>query len=551
MTHPTKTKTQLSGWFFIVWLISVSVLYGVTFSKLPTSDGYAWVQQINQHEWEKIFLPNHLLAEFLIVLLKSSFVSFGFLHIDTLHVIQGFNILLSVIAICLFIRIGSYLTKDKTILMLGTVWWSITYSLWYFANGEIHHQGLVLIMAAFLLGMQYHEKPSEKLIGGITCTCVLANLMHQEHILMIVPVLYLLLTTPKLTEKVKARHAGIYLIGVMVLTGLAYGIVYESIYATRESNFIQWALTFLYNGQGGHPMLSAQNWPWLRLIKGTLMSVNYGAQVLVDAIRYPFIRTLPYVGWYLMGTIITITALFCLSLLAMMGSKKLPRSKQILFAGTLVWLMVYKIIVNLRLAPEAPEYHLVSTAPWLLLLLAGVEVRRWRRLVLTMFFCGALSTLSVNLKASILPWKTYGEHVQSYREFAQFYFRKHDFFVSTESSLDMIFRPRWRYFSIKDEFKKLPREEAWQKLLYTIEKELSEKHRVFVYNFIPSPYALRAINFYNSSETMGQDDFKKMFEQLHTQYDLVAVYEYRESTEAEHYFIDQTKEEIWQIRRKN
>ena len=79
----------------IVFLIALQVLiYSVTFSKVPASDGLRYISDIETRNWQYMLLPNHVFPEALILII------FELLHkilpqVTLLQVMQGMNVVLS------------------------------------------------------------------------------------------------------------------------------------------------------------------------------------------------------------------------------------------------------------------------------------------------------------------------------------------------------------------------------------------------------------------------------------------------------------------------
>ena len=70
MKH-SKTELRHEEWLPIFLIAAfIFILYQVTFSQVPTSDGYTWIRNIDSHDWINLFLPNHLLSEFIILILR-------------------------------------------------------------------------------------------------------------------------------------------------------------------------------------------------------------------------------------------------------------------------------------------------------------------------------------------------------------------------------------------------------------------------------------------------------------------------------------------------
>jgi len=522
------------------------ILYS-TFSAVSASDGFRYVQDIEIRNWKFMLLPNHFLPEALIIGLMKVTALLGF-DFPTLSFIQTCNVILSMAGTILSFLILERLGFFKWMSLLGSALFSFSYSLWYLANGEIHHFGVVTTLLIFLLLLEFRQSPSHKLAFLIGCLNILAMAFHEEHVLMCVPVIWMMLAG---RFGKNLPFAFVYMGTCVVLGFLIFGSLAWIVYDVRTfKDFVNWF--YVYHGThetGGYLLVAKQDWPWIRLLKGTLMSFHYGAQILVDGLRYGFDRNNLTFSIYIALSTLAFLILGSLPVLLVWWFKSFSQETRLICGGLILWCLTYKLVVNLRFVPESPEYHAASLAPWLFLFLIPLQLirRTWiAKLTLISLF---VLTFSVNLFAGILPQKQYGEMAGQIKKFSESNFKTDDFFISSESGLDFMIQARYDHIAVKNLFLESSKEKGFKFLDSKIKDILSSGRRVFAYNLIPGKYALRGINFYNKGQNVTREDFELYFDHLKAEYRLIPVLQYWESDSSQFYLFNPAKDTLWEIQK--
>src|SRR5215467_7640401 len=176
----------------IGWTVGVvvSALYLLTFASVPTSDGLsfiAWIDSAVGPRAERLpIMSNAPFSYYLAYLLKRTFVA---AHIDlpTLWIFQWVNAAAA--------GLGSVAFYRTVLRCGGTPFWAGTatmltltsYSVWYFANGEVHHVALAILLWLFYLVTELRQRvvgpiPYVTLVGLGFLNAV-AVFFHQEHFL--------------------------------------------------------------------------------------------------------------------------------------------------------------------------------------------------------------------------------------------------------------------------------------------------------------------------------------------------------------------------------
>jgi len=518
----------------------------MTLSSWPVSDGPTWIHNIQTHNFQKIFLPNHLLPEFLI-LIQRNLLQMNAISLSPFVLIQWTNVLLVMVCAVLFFRILRRFNVSTMFTSIGVTMFVFSFSMWHFVNGEIHHFGLTALLIVFYLLLIYRAQPSCNLAITIGLAHASANLLHQEHILMGITIALMMII--ELNVESKWSFFFTYLLVSAGMTLLGYAVVAVIVYDIRStSSFMKWFFQFLYV-DSGHIMLTSQKYQFFRLIKGTLMSIHYGAQIVVDYIRYPEVRRLYLSQVYAFMS--ALTFLFMAFSSAVTGRLIFKRriKLNVGLLGCITWIISYKFL-NFFLAPESPEYHLVSTPPIIVILVFSSTTKALKKAARLILIMTATSIFCVNAFAAILPWKQYGLMMDRFKKRAQDIFVKHDFFISSESNLDSVIHADFEHIAMKELFFKKSKRDGFIYIQNTIREKLINGERVFVYNFIPSDYALRGISHRNQGANFVQEDFVKMWKNLQNQYRFMPTYHYWEQTKSQIYLFNPTADTIWQIEKK-
>ena len=113
-------------------------LYGATYSSVPTSDGYEWVALVDRGAAREMLPAYHALPMYAVFLLGRLLAAAG-LPVATLPLIQGVNALLAGAGAVLISRTVVVLGGGGALGLVGGGLLAVSFGLWYFANGELHH----------------------------------------------------------------------------------------------------------------------------------------------------------------------------------------------------------------------------------------------------------------------------------------------------------------------------------------------------------------------------------------------------------------------------
>ena len=128
--------------------------------------------------------------------------------------------------------------------------------------------------------------------------------------------------------------------------------------------------------------------------------------------------------------------------------------------GCLVWLGAYKVVLHWWFWPTAPEYHIVTLPPLILLLLLDPIARRAEPSragprgtgpLLAPIALLALVALT-DFAGAIAPWHRYGAMKEALAERARAMFRADDLLVSSESGIDSVLGGAGEHLRVKDAF---------------------------------------------------------------------------------------------------
>ena len=537
-------------WCTAAWLgFAVGLVFHLTYSTVPTSDGFSWIRNIDEREWQNIFWPFHLLPEFILVIMKQVAESVTG-PISTLRLVQSVNLVLAAISVSIFYFIARSIGMDRRLTGMAALCFGFSFGFWYFANGELHHFGLLCLLAIFLAGIRYQRQASQPLAILIGVLHAIANAMHEEHILFMVPISALMLTAA--AGRHRWRYAAAYVISMGACSLFLFATVGVIVAHVRTVNeFLTWLLPFR---QTDSPAVYfnyvGRDLPWLRLVKGAATAVHYGAQVIVDLLRYTQLRARPSIVIYAGVSVIAfgIIGILFLRALVLIWRRKGAHRHEI--TALAIWMLTYKFLLNSWFYPESAEYHVASIPPVILLIFFGLS--RLRPKALQGALAGALtaSLITVNLFAGILPWKSYGAMLDQVRQFAKESFRPTDLFISCESSLDSVLDSRFEVFSTKAVLRDISKKDFSTLLRKKIADAQAVNRRVFLYNFIPSAYALNTINFYNPHQTYSSGDFEEELKMLMEEYEFRPFFSYWEGNYSQPYLLSPGKDWIWQILKK-
>ncbi len=545
MKHLCEEKRERAV-LFVCALIQ-AVIYIATFSRIPASDGFRYVSDIDKRNWDFMLLPNHFSPQAVMIFVQKT-LSIISIRIPTLTFMQWFNVGLAIWCFVLFYKIVRTLNISQFLSLVSALTFAYSYGLWHFANGEIHHLGVLATLAICYLLRCFQMAPTRSLVVWIAILHVAAMTFHESHVLMGAPIVWILVAHPSIRST--KSYLLTYLIICGILTVCVFGALAYFYYGVRSvHDFFAWL--FVYHSQTkGYILLQKQNLPWIRLLKGAFMSFDYGTQILVDSSRHLIGELKLSTYLYLMLTTANLALYGVAVLILGLSFEQIPKDIRVFAGGLVIWILTYKLLLNFRFAPESPEYHLSSLAPMLLLI--PISLSRLRKtvvagvLVVSIF----LTMFSVNLFAGILPQFHYGKMIDQFEKFSSSYFKPNDFFVSSESGLDFLIESRWDHRALKDIFLKTPKEKSFPMIAAEIQKAFKDGKRVFVYNLVPGGYAVRGISHYNPDGHYTDEDFQNFERDLFGKYHAKPIYKYWESDSSQYYLFDNLKNTVWQLNKE-
>ena len=271
----------------------------------------------------------------------------------------------------------------------------------------------------------------------------------------------------------------------------------------------------------------------LKVLKGELTALVAGTQVVADAARDRALLSLATVRWLLTGTAVVYALMAVLLLDLARRWRRLPRRLFAAAVGCAVWIAAYDVLLHSWFWPTAPEYHMSTLPPLIVLVLLGsiaarrAGARRWRLGAATALL--ALVGL-VNVWAAIAPWYRYGHFRESVAAGQLIAFRPGDFFVSTESGLDAVLGGG-RHLAVKDVLARLSKAAGFAAIDEAIAERLARGQRVFIYNFVPWDFTLLGLNHAagrRGDPPLTRLDFEAFMAALSQRHELAPAAEYWE-----------------------
>ena len=550
--------------------MAVALTYEATYASVPTSDGYQWIALIEGAGARERVPAYHALPMVLLAFLRDGLAAEG-VSAGALAVIQAVNAALAGAAAVLLCATIEVLGGGILLGLAGGGLLAASFGSWYFANGELHHFSLVVIELIFYLLVRARalgSAPSIRAIAGLGTLNAVAVLLHQESFLFGAAAVALLAVGRPLLQG--ARDALVYAVSGSVATAvlaLAVGVGLRG--ARGVDEWLRWFFWAVYSA--GEPAPYAVGGPLgaaLRAAKGQLTALTIGAQVVADAARDLALLRVPRVAVLLVLT--ALAAAIGVALLAALWHRRttLGTPLRVAAAGALAWLAAYKLLLQWWFWPTAPEYHIATLPPLILLLLLGpIAARRsWSaRLATTPPSVSvapprwavaaplALVALvaAIDAAGAIAPWHAYGRVTQALADRARAAWRPDDLFVSSESGIDAVLAPVGQHIALKNLFARSPRDGAMATLRAAIAGQLAAGRRVFVYNLVPSPYTLTGLA--QAAAARGApaptaEDFGMFDRELRRRYAFVPVMPYWEEGRTPLYLLGQREEWIWEVR---
>jgi hypothetical protein len=338
-------RRACGGWFLFVVVI---VLYRMTYSSVPTSDGYTWIAHINGGDPEQILPAYHALPMYLLFKLKQLLAGYG-VAAPTLALMQTVNAALAGLGAVLLYSLITILEGGMLLGWLGGALLAVSFGYWYFANGELHHFSLILLQLIFLLLVRARIQARPHGYGflvGLGLLNALAVLLHQENVLFGFAAVALLLVGRPWRQGL--IDAGVY--GVAGSLGTAVLAVLTGVYlrgARSTGDLLKWFFWLFYSSAEPQPYtLGNPATAILRMVKGQLTAFIFGTQVVSDAAREPMLLRSPVVPLTLGFTLVTYGIVVVL--LVTLGTRRRSISAQWLVTGTgcTVWILSYKVFLH-------------------------------------------------------------------------------------------------------------------------------------------------------------------------------------------------------------
>jgi hypothetical protein len=539
------------------WLgAAVAVVYVLTFASVPTSDGLSFIAEIDEaiHTGRLPLISNAPFSYYLGLLLKRALLALH-LAVPTLRILQGVNAVASAVVAMAFYRSVRLVGGRIFWAILGTLLVMSSYGAWYFANGEVHHVALALLMVLFyavaLLRRRIEGPSPYGALIGLGLLNAVAVFFHQEHFLFGLAVVTMLIVGRPwrrgLRESIVYGVAGsagtfllIFLVGRVLVGARTLGEI---------ARWYFWQLGYLMRDYEPEPL-------WViafRLVKGQLTAFVYGVQALTDAVRD---RTLLAFGTVRLWVGLTLVALALIVVFAAELRRVSWRASdelRALMAGAAVWLVAYPVLLSWYF-PAITEYYLKTVPPLVMLLLAGAiareETRPSRRLRIVGIALLVI-VVAINTGSAIVPWYRYGLMRDQIATWASRNVRPGDLLVSVESGIDPLLVGRADSLRAKNLLYEEGKTRGFETIRTRIAATLADHHRVFVYNLLPSRWAFAGLNESVRNpygDRYRREDFEILLTELRARYDLVPVLEYWEESQEPLYLFGRRRQDLLEVR---
>lgn len=529
---------------------AIFLLYLGTYASIPTADGHWYLTNVERQDYRNILNTTSSLTQYLVFAIKALSTGVG-LSVPTLRVIQTMNAVVAGIGAALVYETLRLLGAGAALALVAAALLGTSFGYWYFANGELQHVSLVLLLTIFYLVVRRRARneacrwPFVMALGLINAVAVM---FRQENFLFGFAAIALLSVGRPWRDL--SRTALLYATGGAVGTAvLVLFMGHFVLGALSVADVLGW-----YVGLGQHATQrqdfqgfeAARTFDLPRLLKGQLTAFVVGTQTWADALlgRVPWshrkviaLLALTGVGYVLMAW----------QAVNLWRRRRFVVDDRLAVAiACVVWLVTYKVVVHGWFWPTVTKYQVV-TLPALIVLLVLAEIGRSRyRAVVALL----LLIFAINAWGGILPWYRYGRMkdelaVRQARDFGS-----GDLFISCESGLDSIFQRGPNHLEVKNVFLRLPAKDAFGAIQKAIAQQVERNGRVYLYNFVPSAFTLIGINQSPSrgAERLEAADFERFFDGLQKVYALRPVFAYWEETKAPLYLFGERLEPFWELR---
>ncbi len=544
-----------------LWIgAAVALLYILTFASVPTSDGLSFIEEIDEatHTGRLPVISNAPFSYYLGFLLKRGALSLG-LEFPTLWILQGVNAAASGLGAAFFYRSIRLAGGTGFWALVGTLLVMTSYGVWYFANGEVHHVALAILLFLFYRLMRIRQSAGDRspmlTLIGLGALNAVAVFFHQEHFLFgLVAVALLLVGRPWRRGRREVVAYGLAgTLGTMLLI-VGTGWLLAGVRTLRGIvGWYFWQLGYLARDYQPEPI-------WvigLRLVKGQLTAFVYGFQAVTDAVRDP---GLLQIGLVKVWVGLTLVALFLAVVLAgglWKERKKVVGELRALQVSALVWLVSYPVLLSWYF-PAVTEYYLKTVPPLVLLLLIGPMARESTggssRALRAIGLALLAIVIAVNAGSAIVPWYRYGVMRERVALWARQTLQPGDLVVSMESGIDPLLAGRSDRIQVKNLLYEKGKTRGFSTIRDQIEAHLADGHRVFVYNLVASRWGLFGLNDPARrpyGDHYRRQDFEAFVADLEGHYDLVPVLAYWEESQEPLYLFGRRQEQLLQVQRRS
>ena len=547
----------------------VFVLYVATYASIPAGDGYWVIGTIDRVNLELLFNPPSLLTHLFFFGLKRLTDGLGF-SIPTLVVIQTINALAAGFGACFFYEIIRALGGSRTLGVLSAALLAVSFGYWQFANGDELLISLAVLLLIFWLIVRARARGawSRWFVVRVALLNSLAVLLRQENVLFGFAAVALLCVGRQ--GRQAATDGLLYAVAGSLGTwtgAIVLGLVAApGVHTLRDA--VTWYLWIFREHVGVtqdfQSFEHATRFDVPRVVKGQLTAFIVGTQPVVDAIRDRALLARPKA--VALGALTVVTYGIMAVLAAdLWRVRRLVEARLVAVAvACAVWIVTYKVFLHAWLWPSVTKYPVVTVPPLILLLVLGVIAAQksadgarpaWR---LGLVAALVVVVFAANFWGGVLPFRRYGEMTATLEARRVAEFRADDLFISSESGIDTIFARLYQgggahHVSVKNVFVKKPAPEAFAAIRVEIERQLAHGRRVFVYNFVPAPYSLIAINQspVRGGTPLSAREFETFLDELRKTYAMRPLFTYWEESKAPLYLFGDRLEPFFELSRRS
>jgi hypothetical protein len=547
--------------YAIVGLVAAVVtLYAVTYASVPTSDGYQWIAVIDRGDVREMLPAYHALPMYVVFHLQALLATAG-VTLDTLRIVQGVNTGLAAAGAALLCATVVAVGGGVALGVVAGAGLAVSFAYWYFANGELHHFSLILMQMIFLVLLRARADgrgPSRTAIGALAALNAVAVMFHQENFLFGFAAIALLATGRPWRRGL--ADGVVYTVAGSAATAVLAVLIGVGLRGTEGlDGWLRWFFWVFYTAGDPQPyVLGNAATAFGRMAKGQLTALGFGTQIAVDALHDPGLLRIASVSVAIVLTLTAYAIVLGLAVRLWRRRRSLSPLARAAAVASVVWLGAYKLLLSWWFWPTAPEYHIVTLPPLLLLLALGAlpdcapgRLRAVRRLAAPAALVALVGV--VNLQMAIVPWRHYGRMKDALAERARVTFRPDDLFVSSESGIDPVLDGTGEHLKLKALFAASAPDAAASAVREAIATRLAAGRRVFVYNLEPSPFTLLGLTqaaVVRGAPPPAAADFDALASALRARYALVPALAYWEESKAPLYLYGRRQDWIFEVTAK-